>query len=240
MDRTEALSLAASAASRGITRLCHLTPLRNLLHLAIEGVGLLSLQQLAARDGEYDQQDLERLDSHTDHICCSIEYPNGWYLAQRRIAATPIQRLFPDWACLSINRELLCSPGAKVCVRNAAAEGGALIQDASPEALSALYAPQILGAGGVTRTRPATHIAACPTDDQAEVLIHRAIPFAEVRSVIVPTVSDAKRFHAALDQIGGDVANLRWLVAPTLFDKFALSSAIRRGARPAETPWEPQ
>jgi hypothetical protein len=240
VDRAEALEISELAGRLGITRLCHFTPLRNLVHLASDDAGLLSLRQLAELHGEYDQQDLDRLDQHTDHICCSIEYPNAWYLRQRKLRATPVQRLFPDWVCLTIDPKHLWKCGSRVCVRNAAAEGGTLIQDISSTALEALYAAEVKGARGRTFVRGSARIPACPTDDQAEVLVHKSIPLADVDTVIVGSVSDARRFHAALRQIGAHVDALRWAIAPTLFDPYPLSSAIRRGSPPVEMPWSPE
>jgi hypothetical protein len=110
----------------------------------------------------------------------------------------------------------------------------------SPDTFDELYAPTIRGAGGREFPRSATRIKACPTDDQGEVLVHRMIPLADVKTVVVPTESDAKRIHAALDQIGADIDDLRWTVAPTLFNAPALSSAIAQGISPTETSWEPE
>ncbi|MDO8211009.1 hypothetical protein [Conexibacter sp. CPCC 206217] len=129
------MNVAELAAEKGITRLCHYTPLSNLLHLAAEDRGLLSLKQLAATASEHDRQDLLRLDGHHDHISCSIEYPNAWYLRRRLFQATAIQRLFPDWVCLMLAPQSLWQPGTRVCVRNAAAANGSMIRDVSPTAL---------------------------------------------------------------------------------------------------------
>lgn len=222
-----------------ITRLCHFTPLRNLVHLASERTGLLSLRQLTERSGDYDQQDLERLDGHPDHVCCSIQYPNAWYLSSRKLRATPIQRLFPDWVCLALDPRHLWEPGTRVCVRNASALGGALVEDISQKAFDALYAPSVVGSGGKLYVRGPTRLRACPTDDQCEVLVHRAIPLIDVQTVIVAGESDAKRFYAALEQIGAGIDGLCWAIAPTLFDARALSRAIARGTPPSETLWEP-
>jgi len=240
VDRASPLDLAGFAARREITRLCHLTPLRNLVHLASDDAGLLSLRQLVERSGDYDQQDLERLDAHPDHICCSIEYPNAWYLARRKLQATPIQRLFPDWVCLAIDPKYLWAPGTRVCVRNAAAAGGAFINDISLNTLEALYASPISGAHGHLYSRTPERVAGCPTDDQAEVLVHRAIRFADVHTVIGVNLSDVKRFYVALEQVGADVDRLQWAVAPTLFDARVLSAAIAAGKPPLEAQWDPR
>lgn len=80
---------------RGVTRLCHLTPFVNLLQIA-QGSSLRSVTELSQdHRAAFDQQDLERLDGHPDHISCSVQYPNVWYLRSRRRDATPLQRLSP-------------------------------------------------------------------------------------------------------------------------------------------------
>lgn len=236
MDRDDALRVAEAVNGLEITRLCHLTPFSNLVHLAC-GDGLKSLTQLADT-GDFDRQDLERLDGHPDHISCSIEYPNGWYLRQRKFQATAIQRLFPDWVCLSIDPALLWADGSRVCVRNASALGGALIEDISPASFDALYAPAIIGAYGKKRPRSQARLRAVPTDDQAEVLVHRQIPFTAVQQIIVATESDAKRMHAGLQQIGATLPP-SWAVAPLLFTAKPLSDAIAAGQPPEELIWEP-
>lgn len=69
------------ALDREVSRICHLTPSRNLVHIATGSDGLLSTQALqTAERREFHQQDLERLDGYPDYISCSIEYPNAWYL----------------------------------------------------------------------------------------------------------------------------------------------------------------
>jgi hypothetical protein len=242
MDGTQSIAngVGTLAEGKGVTRLCHLTPLRNLVHLATDGRGLMSLRQLAETAGDFNQQDLVRLDNHPDHLCCSIEYPNGWYLKQRKMKATPIERLFPDWVCLAIEPSHLSRKSTRVCVRNAAAEGGRLLVDVSPEAFEALYSSPIRGAGGRFYARQPTRLRACPTDDQAEVLVHRLIPMSDIATVIVKSESDAKRFYAALTQLGAKIEDLAWAIAPVLFTSRQLSNSVARGVRPDETPWRPQ
>jgi hypothetical protein len=237
VDRAD--SIAALAHELDITRLCHLTPLRNLVHLVCDDAGLLSLRELVEREGAFNQQDLERLDNHPDHIHCSIEYPNGWYLRQRRLNATPVGRLFPDWVCLTIDPKHLWQPGTRVCVRNAAAAGGSLVKDISVETLRALYSSPVVGAGGTARTRSKTRLKSCPTDDQAEVLVRRSIPLLDIKTVIVDSESDAKRIRTALAQIGGKIEHIQWAIAPSLFSSRQLSTAIAAGQPPTETPWRP-
>lgn len=237
MDRSPSLTLAEAIEQHGISRLCHLTPFRNLVHLA-SGDGLLSLTQLDELDGVYARNDLERLDGHRDHICCSIEYPNGYYLRQQQAKQTAEALLFPIWVCLIIAPERLHEADTRVCVRNAAAMNGTLIEDISPQALDALYADVVTGSRGMTFRRSRIHLTACPTDLQAEVLLARHVPFDAITKVICATESDARRVHAGLEQIGAQIPP-GYAVAPTLFDTVPLTASIHRGRRPIETDWNP-
>ncbi len=68
---------------RGITRLCHFTPERNLVHILTDDAGVdarLRLDQES--DRPFTPTDTVRLDGYVNHISCSIEYPNLWYLVQ--------------------------------------------------------------------------------------------------------------------------------------------------------------
>jgi hypothetical protein len=92
------------AKKRGITRLCHFTPARKLSHIACGETGVLSTKRL--REDEravFDPTDLARLDRHETHICCSIEYPNAWYMDKARAK----ELLFRDWVILLINSSYL-------------------------------------------------------------------------------------------------------------------------------------
>jgi hypothetical protein len=74
-----------------------------------------------------------------------------------------------------------------------------------------------------------------PTDDQAEVLVKSKIPLAEILGVAVKNESQAKNEIARLRYAGANAEIFRFVFAPSLFDQFRLSDAIRSGKRPAET-----
>jgi hypothetical protein len=221
------------AIERRITRLCHLTPFRNLLQIA-QGGGIRSTTELRSDERTaFDPQDLIRLDGHPDHISCSVEYPNVWYLASRRRDATPLQRLFPAWVCLLIEPAHLWRDDTLMCHRNAAAARGGFIRG-GPEAFESLFENPVLGAGGwISRDRKPN---SCPTDDQAEVLVHKAIPLADACHIVVADETQARATYAALDLIGVPMAQLRWSIAPMLFQS-SLSRTLRSGIRPTERPW---
>jgi hypothetical protein len=229
-------AVKAAAEACEITRLCHLTPFRNLVHIAA-GDGLVSTAQLTkAERNVFNQQDLERLDAHPDHISCSIEYPNAWYLRTRRREAGPEGRLFPDWVCVCIEPHHLWGEETLFCPRNAAAGGGYLI-GAGIETFDKLYAPSTTGAYGKVFTRERLP-RACPTDDQAEVLVHRHIPLDDVLQIVVADEAQAKRTFFALEQLelGGDLSE--YAICGEFFEPKRLSAMLRSGRRPVEVAWD--
>ena len=111
---------------RGISRLCHFTPTRNLVHIVTGSGGLLSTQRLNENErSAFNPTDLQRLDGFPDHVCCSIQYPNPWYFdaARRR------ERLFPDWVVLLIDPRCIWQDGTKFSVGNAATGMGGSVRE---------------------------------------------------------------------------------------------------------------
>ena len=228
MTETERL-----ARQRGITRLCHLTPFQNLIHIA-RGNGLRSTLELSAdARTAFTQQDLERLDGYPDHISCSIEYPNVWYLRQRRKRATPLQKLFPDWVCVLIEPHHLWRDDTLVCFRNAASHGAYV--DSGTAAFEAMFADTVVGSGGRSYTRGAKPDS-CPTDDQAEVLVAKQVPLADANRVVVADKGGASRVLVGLDLLDVPMETFEIIIAPKLF-QISLSTALKAGRLPPEIPW---
>ncbi len=143
-----ALSTAMSAAasgSTGVTRLVHFTPARNLPHILDDGAVRPVVELRADRRAYFAATDLNRYDGYPDRTCCSIEYPNPYYLRVAR--SRPEARTYPDWVALLLSVDLLDRPGVLLSPRNAAA-GTAV--SASVSAFDALYAPAVGGSGGGT------------------------------------------------------------------------------------------
>lgn len=217
--------------TRGITRLCHFTPARNLVHIAAHPDGIRSTQAL--RDDQsacFTATDNYRIDGYTNHICCSVEYPNAWYLAK----AEPLEVLFKDWVVLLVAPHYIWHPTTRFCARNAAAGSGSQV-GAGLDGFRSLFAASVLGAYGKVRSRNPKHLKCSPTDDQAEVLVKSKIPLAEILGVAVKDESQAKNEIARLRYAGADPEIFRFVIAPILFDKYGLCGAIRSGNRPAET-----
>ena len=222
------LAIKKVARKRGITRLCHLTPSRNLLHIATDPTGILDSKSLASDDETtFNPIDRQRLDGFPDHVCCSIQYPNAWYL--RRVREQ--DEVFSDWVILLIEPDYLWRPGTKFSPRNAAASYGALVLEGS-EGFQRLFSVNSTGSGGQTFARGISHPDFLPTDEQAEVLIPGPIARSDIIGVVVPEKSQAKNEVARLELLGARLP--RYFVSPELFDPVRLSKTIRVGKLPTE------
>ena len=221
-------AIRSRATERGITRLCHFTQSRNLGHIAADRTGILSAARLETdRRRVFNPTDRDRLDGFPDHVCCSIQYPNAWYLRKARRK----ERLFGDWVVMLIRPHYLWARGTKFCPRNAAAGGGADVAE-GVEAFDSLYAPTVRGAGGRTFGRSSTHPSWLPTDEQAEVLIPDQIEDDDLLGVVVANEAQGRNEARRLEYLGVDAPPIR--VAPDFFDRYALSNKLRNGRIPEE------
>lgn len=232
------VEIKKEAEERGISRVCHYTPFRNLVHI-VTGGGILSTETLKGQERRaFNQQDLARLDGYPDHISCSIEFPNAWYYRKKANQRGDEAGLFRAWVVLGLAPELLWEDGTLFCHRNAAAGGGAYI-GSGIECFRGLFADSVEGAGGKTFTRQATRLPACPTDDQAEALVHRRIPLDAVQQIVVHDEEHARLVFVGLRLIGGEPERFPFVIAPKFFEPSALSAMIARGERPDEQHWDP-
>jgi hypothetical protein len=226
-------SIKLEVERRRITRLCHFTPSRNLIHILTGTMGILATKNLRENErSAFTQIDLERLDRHEGYICCSVEYPNAWYSDRARSKDI----LFKDWVILLINPHYLWLSGTRFCPRNAASGYGRSIAEGEA-AFSAMFAKSITGAYGKTFTRLDTHLSCCPTDNQAEVLIPDQVGIADILGIAVSTKTQAKNEAARLRLLYKPEDRFNFVIAPDLFDKNTLSNSIRSGKRPVETSW---
>jgi len=227
------ISIRREAVRRGITRLCHFTPSRNLAHIASGEEGILATKKLKEDERSiFTQTDLERLDGHEGYISCSIEYPNAWYFDKARSRDI----LFKDWVVLLIDPKYLWLPSTRFCPRNAAANYGRSVSEGE-QGFLALFADSVVGAGGRTFSRSSTHLLCCPTDDQAEVLIPDRIAKSDISAIVVGTKTQARNEAARLQLMNLPIDSFSFIIAPNLFQKRTLSQLIRSGNHPEETPW---
>lgn len=138
------VSIKREAERRNITRLCHFTPSRNLVHILTGETGILATKNLQANERSvFTPTDLERLDRHPGYICCSIEYPNAWYFDKAQVKDI----LFKDWVVLFINPKYLWLPETRFCQRNAASGYGSGIAEGE-EAFLTMFADSVPGSKG--------------------------------------------------------------------------------------------
>jgi hypothetical protein len=231
-------NIKAEVQRRGITRLCHFTPSRNLGQILSGKSGVLATRRLK-EDERYifAPTDLERLDRHTEHISCSIEYPNAWYFDRARSRET----LFRDWTVLFIDSKYLWKDGARFCPRNAAASFGREV-GSGPSVFEKLFAPEVAGAYGRKYSRSSLTPNYCVTDEQAEVLIPDEIALEDILGFAVHSVEQAKNELVRLKLMGipeRRIQESKVIIAPDLFDKYRLSGLLKQGKRPEETSFDP-
>ena len=218
------------ACERGISRLCHFTPSRNLIHIARDPAGLLATRHLREEElALFNPTDIQRIDGFLDYVCCSIQYPNAWYFRKAREQ----EPLFEDWAVLLISPDYIWKPGTKFCPRNAAALGGQGVSDGIA-GFNALFAPSVEGSQGRIFQR-GQKPDCVPTDDQAEVLIPDQVDRRDIQAVVVRDIKQAKREHFRLDCVGTQVP-IR--IAPQFFNPRELSRILSKGRFPIETEYE--
>ena len=230
---TEIISdIRESAGRRGITRLCHFTPSRNLGHIANDPRGILASKYL--KDGEaalFNPTDKQRLDGFMDHVCCSIQYPNAWYFRTARSK----EKLFPDWVVILISAKYLWRTGTKFCPRNAAAGFGEQVQEGF-EAFEALFADRVQGSGGHLFERSQKHPAFLPTDQQAEALILDQVHKQDVLGIAVQDEAQAKREVARLRLLDDKPPPI--MIAPQFFQPRSLSNLLLAGKMPTERQYQ--
>ena len=220
------VSIKTAVKRRGITRLCHFTPSRNLAHIATDSKGILASKYLEQEEKAiFNPTDIERFDGFPDHVCCSIQYPNAWYFKKARSK----EPLFSDWVVILIKAHYLWKAGTKFCPRNAAAEYGRLVNEGA-EGFAELFTDTNKGAR--TFIRGPDHPAFLPTDEQAEVLIPDLIKQQDIIGLAVKDDSQAKREVARLKFLGWDYPPI--IIVPEFYNPSELSHCLRKGKIPTE------
>lgn len=222
---------------RGITRLCHFTPSRNLGQILSGNSGVLATRKLQEDERNiFAPTDLQRLDGHIGHISCSIEYPNAWYFDRARSR----ELLFRDWAIVFIAPKYLWKRETLFCPRNASASFGREV-GSGDGAFMRLFAPEVIGAYGRKYSRSSLTPDYCVTDEQAEVLIAEEIALEDILGFAVTSIAQARNEGVRLKFLGipsARIQELKVIVSPDLFDKNRLSRLLKQGGRPQETGFD--
>lgn len=206
---------------RGISRLCHFTKAKNLTYILEDLKGIFASELIPPHIK--DINDEIRLDNKLDYICCSVEYPNIYYLDRIK----DNDKLFKEWIILSINPKIIVDKPCLFSPVNAATECGKYIEGGRI-GFSKLYS-QVINTNKRTINRDSKAIKACPTDLQAEVLVEKFIPKEYINAIIVQNQEEGKKQHFKLMMLGLD-KNIKVIVAPELFKKESYSK-LRHGVK---------
>lgn len=232
MNLSESEKIRRESERRGISRICHITQSRKLPHIFGSLNGLYSAEWLRSnRPDLLDSNDEQRLDGKPDHISCSIEYPNGWYWDSIRQKV----HAFKDWVVLLIRPDVLWRSDTYFCPRNCAASNGYFVRSGYMSFLE-LFGPEIIGAKGIPFRRTPNILSCCPTDGQAEIMVHRHIELEMIFGIGVINTEQADDERHRLRMVGVEedkIAQVTWIVEPFLFGP-RWSPLVRSGKRPPQ------
>ncbi|MEK4531745.1 DarT ssDNA thymidine ADP-ribosyltransferase family protein [Solibacillus sp. FSL K6-1554] len=200
--------IASEIRSRDITRLCHFTKTNKLLHILTSEDGIVANTFLEDVKETLQKNDEKRYDNKEDHICCSVQYTNAWYL--RRIRES--DPVFKDWVVIFIDPLIMLDDTTYFCYRNAAANFGALVSKGE-QAFSKMFAQVVQGQ--YTITRPPRMLPNSTTDGQAEVLIYKNIPREKITGIAVPNEDQAKILGAIFTVL--TIPDIPIIISPDLF-----------------------
>lgn len=206
---------------RHVSRLCHFTKLKSLSHILSSEEGVLASNSI--RSDVKDVVDTQRYDGELEHVCCSIEYPNSWFL--KKAIQRDTDRIFKEWVVIFISLDILNHRNAKFCSCNAAKCSGKYIFD-DAQNIYTLFEKTVNG-----RPRSSKMLPCCPTDDQAEILINKNIPRDFIVGIAVGNKEIAERVYAML--LTYKVNNIPIYLSPNILST-DWSQMVRLGQKPNE------
>jgi hypothetical protein len=124
-----------------------------------------------------------------------------------------------------------------LCPHNAAGWKGIHVASGI-EHFRSMFAEEVEAPQGTWKRRGQPR--SCPTDAQAEVLVHRRIPLADIQAVAVETSSQAADTHEILKQLNAPVESLPFIVCPEFYKPTSLALGLAAGGRPVEVSWHPE
>lgn len=212
---------------RGVTRLCHFTKIQSLTHILSSEEGILATSHV--KSDSKNQVDSVRADGELDYVCCSIEYPNSWFLcdAENRNEDS----IFRDWVIIYIKPEVLNIRDVKVCWCNSAKEYGRFIRPGNTENTQALFAQRV---SSFSYPRTERMLECCTTDAQAEILIKDNIPRNYLMGIAVGREEVAEIIYAMIKTL--DINPVELFIAPKVLTK-EWRRLIQNGERPEEAQY---
>ena len=213
--------------ARSVSRLCHFTKLQSLTHILSSESGILASNSI--RSDIKNVTDTERYDGELDYICCSIEYPNSWFL--KKAIQSNQDQIFRDWVVLYIDLGILAYKKAKFCPCNASKNHGSYI-DNQMENIESVFSKQL---STFRYPRTPNMLACCPTDGQAEILIRDNIPRNCLSGIAVGNEDIAKRVYAMLKIF--EVKEIDIYISPDVLTP-DWSNIVKQGYRPNEVLYD--
>lgn len=210
--------------ARGVTRLCHFTKLQSLTHIITSANGILA-SSLIPQDAR-KVNDTVRYDGELDFVCCSVQYPNSWFL--KKSTQNNTDRVFEDWVVLYVDLSILKYRKAKFCPCNASKSSGAHI-NGNMDKIDSIFAPSV---STFAYSRSPKMLSSCPTDGQAEILIKDSIPRKYINGIAVGNEDVAGRVYAIIKGCGM-VHNIALYIAPHVLTP-DWSNLVKDGCRPDE------
>lgn len=210
--------------ARGVTRLCHFTKFQSLTHIISSTDGILASSSI--RQDTKNVCDTARYDGELDYVCCSVQYPNSWFM--KKAMQNNTDKIFRDWVVLYISLSILENKRAKFCPCNASKANGAYIED-NMENVESIFANSV---PTFAYPRSARMLPCCPTDGQAEILIEDNIPRESIMGIAVGNEGVAKRIYAMLKMY--ELEHIEIYVAPDVMTP-NWSGIIKNNRRPIET-----
>lgn len=210
--------------TRNVTRLCHFTKSINIPHILSDFNAILATDEIP----EYyrDTNDKRRLDGKKEYICCSIEYPNVYYLNEIK----DNDKLFNEWVIICIDPAVVLENEVFFSKVNAATERGKYILPGL-KGLKSIYDENIITSKR-SRQRSDKLPVACATDIQAEAMILGKIDKKYIKSFIFQNEEQAKKEYIRMDLLGiGKDIEIK--ICPDMFKK-ELGGKLNKGYIPKE------
>lgn len=209
--------------ARGVTRLCHFTKFQNLTHIITSPDGVLASD--AIQQDTKNVNDAARYDGELNFVCCSVQYPNSWFL--QKTIQRDSDKIFKDWVVLYIDLSILEYRNTKFCPCNASKKSGAYINN-NMDAIDTIFAASV---STFKYSRSPKMLSCCPTDGQAEILIEKGIPREYINGIAVGNEDIAERVYSILKIY--DLKHISLYIAPDVLTP-EWSNMIREGRRPNE------
>lgn len=217
------MSVYSVLQSRGVTRLCHFTKLQQLTHILSSGEGILASNSI--RPDIKNVTDQARYDGELNYVCCSVEYPNSWFL--NKAIQRDTDTIFNEWVVIFIDLGITNSRITKFCPCNASKDHGLHISDNiyNIERIFDRTVPAFI------HQRPPRMLSCCPTNGQAEILIKDNIPREFFTGIAVGNHDMARRVYAMIKTLS--INPLTIYIAPKILST-NWSQMVRNGLRPDE------